>query len=417
MKKKYKVMFGALAAAVIIALAFIQALRPEAVDVLEVQPRTIYHSFTEDGTVKAGRALRVRPSYSGELETIEVEEGDAVERGAVLARLDTTEQEYTLKRLLAELDRLEGERVRMHEPPAAAKIRQAETAIELAGENLRIAEDRYRRLAPIYERGNISEVEWEQARDTYQSAKLHLKQREQELEALIETHEPTAGSLHVMNARRNALEAQVALLRYQINRHSITAPYTGVVADIEPEVGDLVGPETPLLTLLQLDELRVEADVRPRDLHGLEPGMEVELIAERRDQDVSFGGKVLRISPHARIGLSPLGLEEDRVRVTIIPEIPSDLRIGPGYKLDVAFRTETREDQLVVPRTAVFTVNGEDALLVVEKGRAVVRRVTTDFETRREVSITEGLNPGDQVILDPRAADLDEGARVTATVR
>ncbi len=54
---------------------------------------------------------------------------------------------------------------------------------------------------------------------------------------------------------------------------------------------------------------------------------------------------------------------------------------------------------------------------MVEKGRAVVRRVTTDFETRREVSITEGLNPGDQVILDPRAADLDEGTRVTATVR
>ncbi len=417
MKRKYKIILGAAAVVAVVVFGATYALRRVAVEVIEVRPRTIYHSFTEDGTLKAGRELRIRPSYSGELEAIEVEEGDTVERGAVLMRLDTTELEYTLQRLNAELDRLEGEKVRMHEPPAAAQIRQAETAIELARENMRIAEDRYRRLAPLHERGNISEVEWEQARDAYQNAKLLVKQREQELEGLIETHEPTAGSLHVMSARRSEVEAQRALLRYQIERHTVTAPYAGVVADIEPEVGDLVGPETPLLTLFQLDELRVEAHVRPRDLQGLERAMEVELIAERRDQDVSFAGHVLRIAPHARIDLSPLGLEEDRVRVTIAPEIPSGLRIGPGFRLDVTFRTETREDQLVVPRTALFTVDGEDALLVVEDGCAVVRRVTPDFKTRREVTIVDGLAPGDQVIPDPQATELDEGARVAPTVR
>jgi HlyD family secretion protein len=132
--------------------------------------------------------------------------------------------------------------------------------------------------------------------------------------------------------------------------------------------------------------------------------------------EVEFFGEVTEISPYAQESLSALGLEEERVKVTITPELPERLIIGPRYKVEVEFMVNELLDVIVIPQTALFRYEGEDALFVVKGNRARVRKVTTGAETRKEVVITSRLEEGDLVVLDPRLDGIDEGSRVSPTI-
>ena len=157
---------------------------------------------------------------------------------------------------------------------------------------------------------------------------------------------------------------------------------------------------------------QVKTQVLTRDVHDLELGMPVKLTMEQRDQDVTFNGKITEISVQAEKGISPLGLEEDRVSVSIEPEIPEGVVVGPGFGIDVTFVTAFRDNQLVVPQSSLFNVDGEDAVFVADNGRATVRKVATGFETRRDIAVEEGLDEGDIIIIDPQTDGLTEGSGI-----
>ncbi len=81
--------------------------------------------------------------------------------------------------------------------------------------------------------------------------------------------------------------------------------------------------------------------------------------------------------------------------------------------LDITFNTHELTDKLVVPKTALFTFQNQDALFVVVDNRAKVRPVTTGFETRQHIVIEQGLQENDLILLDPRLDGLDDGSRIT----
>jgi len=156
----------------------------------------------------------------------------------------------------------------------------------------------------------------------------------------------------------------------------------------------------------------VETRVLTRDVEEIHEGQQVEMVFERRDEDLKFSGEVEKIASYAEKDISPLGLEEERVTVTIDPDLNDEINLGPGYKVDVEFVISVVEDALLAPGRALFTYEGEDALMVVRDNRARVRKVAVGAETRQEAEITEGINEGDLVILDPGVEGLEDGRRV-----
>jgi len=287
--------------------------------------------------------------------------------------LDARELDFGLEELAARLDGL------------AVELAQAR-------ENLAAAERHYERISRLYKSEVVAAVELEEAERMVKGAQAAV-----------------AG----LEAQERALLSQQERLQGQRKDYRIYAPIAGVVTRLTAREGSLASPQTPLLALLNEEGKQVETRVLTRDVHQITEGMPVQLTFKLRDQDIEFPGQVVDIAPYAEEAYSPLGLAEERVKVTIAPQFPAEVEIKPGYKVDVEFITQVIPGALVVPKTVLFSDGGEDALFVVEEGRAQVRRVTTGPETRREIVITSGLEEGDLVILDPWQSGLAEGVRVS----
>ncbi|HAA34463.1 MAG TPA: efflux RND transporter periplasmic adaptor subunit, partial [Firmicutes bacterium] len=159
-------------------------------------------------------------------------------------------------------------------------------------------------------------------------------------------------------------------------------------------------------------EYEVEVFLLAEDVAHVQPGMEVSVTYKGLGgEEEEFGGKVKKIAQAAVERISSLGLVERRVKVTVA--LSGDMSsLRPGYAMDVTFVTRREEDRLVVPKTALFNYEGQDAVWVVRQGRAKIQAVEKGLETDDGIVVFSGLVEGDLVIRNTRLDGLKPGARV-----
>ncbi len=377
MKTKWKLALGLIFIVVVAVVLIYEYFIGVEVDAYRVERGDLVESITEEGLLVSEDQRTVYSLYQARIEAVAVEEGEQVERGDLLVVLDASELEYTLTELRSGLESVNSE-------------------ISMVRDNLNTAARNYERIKALYDRDWATRIELEEAEKMKKEAR---------------------SALESLEAQHNSLTAQIQTIEYRLENHRINAPISGVVTDLNAEEQGLAGPQVPLMRLFQKDEVagwhfEVEARVLTRDVEFISVGEEVTLIFQRREEDLKFPGEITRIAEYAEGDISPLGLEEERITVTIRPDLPDQVTLGPGYKVDVEFITRVTENVLVVPRRALFTYEGEDALMVVIDDRARVRKVTTGMETRQEVEILDGIGEGNPVILDPQQEGIEDGARV-----
>lgn len=417
MKRKWMVGLSALLGVVVIGFLAYFFLQTPDVAVKRVTPEDVTRSFTEDAVVASASNVALHPLSAATIDAIGVEAGDDVGAGEVLAELDYRELDYAEQELNAQLSALEGEAVQLGETPGEAELQRSEHAIEQAEASLEKVENRHERMEILHEHGVISDQALEEVEAMLQDAQYHLQAQQDARDVLIESYDPPAGSYQVIEARKEGIRSQINLLNYQReNYYKVSSPIDGVVAEVHQEKGEVAQPQRPLVEVFSEDHFIVESELLTRDIFDVHEGMAVQLTLEKRDEDVDFPGTVIKISPRAQEGISPLGLEEERVEVTIEPDFPAEVSVGPGYGLDAEFVTETQKDKLVVPKTALFTYEGEDALYVEEAETIALRQVSTGLEDQQEVVIEQGLEAGDKVVIDPQVAGVMAGDRVAPQV-
>jgi len=362
MKKKWKVIGMLVLVTAIAAAAIIQNFRGLQTNLLTIEPRSIERTFKEEGIVVAGKEHPVCALYGGRVVDLPVEEGSAVQKGQLLIAFDTSELVYQVEQLRGQLKSV----------VAQQELEKSKTSVD--------------RLKQLYEAGAISQKEYEDALNTVNS---------QYYPGQIE-----------------ALHAQINLLEYRIKESSLYAPANGIVARLEARTGMVVGAGQKVMTIFEQDGCVVETFVLTKDASAIQPGLKVGLIQDNRSRKAVFAGMVEKIAPTAVEMVSALGLAEQRIKVTVRPDLPAGVVLKPGYSLDVEFTTERRENCLVVPKTAMFPYNDGEAVWVVRDGKARIQPVKKGFETDRETVIEEGLVPGDLVVLNPQLEGLKEGKRI-----
>lgn len=376
MKRNWKIILVAVLAVVVAGILAFQYLEGIRVEVYRVGRYDLVESFTEEGVLVSEDERTVYSLYQAGIEEVLVEEGDEVEDGDLLVVLDAEELELKLSELRSQL-------------------RAVNSEIAMTRDSLETAEDNYERIEVLYQRDWATKIELEEA-------EKHKKEMRSAVESL--------------ESQRSAISAQVQTVEHRKDNYRIKAPIAGVVVDLNAEEKGVAGPQLPLMRLLKKNEVEqtilVETRVLTRDVEEIHEGQQVEMVFERRDEDLKFSGEVEKIASYAEKDISPLGLEEERVTMTIDPDLNDEINLGPGYKVDVEFVISVVEDALLAPGRALFTYEGEDALMVVRDNRARVRKVAVGAETRQEAEITEGINEGDLVILDPGVEGLEDGRRV-----
>lgn len=389
-----------LGVAVIGAIVYATLPKPVEVDVAEVERGSMTVRVEGDGQTRVRDRYEITSPLYGNLARIELDPGDDVEAGTVLARITPLEPPLLDARSSAELE--------ARAKAAAASKAQSEAAVARAESSLDFAQRDLDRIRTLAAQGTLSQAELEQA-------ELEAKQAAKALES---------ARFGVRVARYELEMAKAAVGRVEDGRKGekkkgkkpeakdgeaelgpgleIKAPLDGRILRIFREHEGVVNPGESLLELGDPSNLEIVVDVLTEDAVEIRPGAPV--VIERWGGDERLHGRVRLVEPSAYTKLSALGVEEQRVNVIVdITEPPGQWEgLGDGYRVEVGITTWQDDDVIKVPAGALHRHGDRWATFVLED-EGVVREQTVEVGRRSglEVEIVEGLEPGQTVIVYP----------------
>lgn len=362
---------------IVAAIVYAWWPKPVSVEIGVVRRRPLDVEVVEEGQTRVRDRFTVAAPITGMLQRIELDPGDLVEAGAVIARI-----EPPAPALLDDRSRHEAE-ARL--AAARAAQRRAETAVAKA----RVAREQATREA-------------ERGRALFEGGAISAQSREElELSEQLAIRDLAAAETERASAEAEVMAARARLGELPPGRAGavpVTAPAGGRVLRVLRDSAGPVATGTALVELGDTGELEVVVDVLSSDGARIEPGMPVKLEAWGGEREIA--GAVKYVEPSAFTRISALGVEEQRVNVIVrIPEPPPSL--GDGFRVEARIITWHGDDVLSVPISAVFRDQGRWAVYAVEDGRARLRHVELGHRGALAIEVVRGLADGQRVVLHP----------------
>ena len=363
------------------------------------------------GYIVAAHKIQVASKVLGRVAWIGVDKGDKVREGQVIVRLEDDEYRAQLTQAKGQLASLqarleEAENGSRPEEVARAKADVAQAQAEVA--NAKVTLERTRKLVS---EGVMAKQALDDAQARYDSAIA----RERSLERTYELAR-LGPRREVIEALRGQVEQARGMVAFATTQHAntvIRAPVTGTILERAVEKGEFVttsfvgerGAKGYVVSLADLNDLRVELDINQNDFAKLEPRqrgtISVDAFPDRRYQ-----GVIEEISPEANRQKATVQV---KVRVVqpdeyLRPEMNASVAFLAGEKTSAAVAATP---QVTVPQTAVR----EGAVFVFLNGKAVRRAVKVTGSTSQGLRIEQGLNGGEDLIVNPPAG-LKDGDNV-----
>jgi RND family efflux transporter MFP subunit len=325
-----------------VALEFVPA------DLTRIEQRALARWLPVSGALQPVRQATVKAKVSGDVRQITVREGETVQAGQVLARIET-----------ADLD---------------AKLLERIGALESAKAQLALADKMRTTNQTLLKQNFISQNAFDNSESSYNVAQGSVKSSEAQVQIA-----------------RNALRDAVAV-----------SPLTGIVAKRHVQPGEKVAFDSPLVTVVDLKDMELQAAVPAVDVPELAIGKTVELVIDGFG-DRRFSGRVERISPATEPGTRSI------LVYVGIPNADDSLRGGMFATGRIALSASTPVATL--PATAVRTEAGQTFVWIVEDGKLVKRNVVTGArdDAAGRVEIKTALPVGAPV-LGARFDNLKDGA-------
>ena len=227
-----------------------------------------------------------------------------------------------------------------------------------------------------------------QSREWYRQNLIARRDLEQS-ETAAETTRAQAELARANLAQQEAMLAQVRTLQ-SLTR--LSAPFSGVVTRRWLEPGAGVGESAPVLTIADLSKLKIAAKFSGPHSAEIHAGMKVEISSADEAPGKTFGGKIVRVEP---------GTDGDKQIRRIDIEIENfQQSLRPGTAAQALIALEKQEVVLLVPRTAVVSLNGKTYIYKSVEGRAVRQDVRLGVEHGEDVVIEQGIKDGEPIIID-----------------
>lgn len=245
-----------------------------------------FHVYTDDAYVH-GNMAPLTPQVSGIVASIQAEETDFVEEGQSVVLLDTTDADIELTYAGADLAEMVREVAQLFEERDARRALVMEREAEL-----RRREQDYENRAPLVEPGAISVEEFEHAEQALLAAQAALDEARASEAALEAIVEGTTIETHprVVSAMQRFRSAWVSRARCEIR-----TPCDGFIAKRTVQVGQQVGASEPLLTIIPLNEIWVEANYKEVQLSRVRIGQPARVISDFYGDSVPYEGRVIGI--------------------------------------------------------------------------------------------------------------------------
>lgn len=223
--------------------------------------------------------------------------------------------------------------------------------------------------------------------------------------------EAETAELASIDAQIAAQEEEKNQLIRKMEACEIKAVSDGVLSDIPVKNMSKVSEGDTLAVIRQeQDKCVVECEVRTEVEECLSEGDPVKIIRDTKQGEQIIEGEITHISDYAEETISSLGMKEYRTGITVTCPADSDLK--DGYQVTANFLLYSADDVLLIPISALYKVNGQYAVLKIEKGHTVSCPVTVAYKGTELVEISEGLNEGDIYVTNVNINDISEDMRV-----
>ncbi|QRR09937.1 HlyD family efflux transporter periplasmic adaptor subunit [Burkholderia sp. MS455] len=328
-----------------------------------------FHEGTDDAYVN-GNVVQITPQVTGTVIAVKADDTQTVKAGDPLVVLDPADSQVALQQAEANLAQtvrqVRGLFVNDDQYRAQVALRQSD---------LSKAQDDLRRRVAVAQTGAVSQEEISHARDAVKAAQASLDSAQQQLASnrALTANTTIASHPNVMAAAAKVRDAYLANAR-----NVLPAPVTGYVAKRSVQVGQRVSPGTPLMSVVPLNAVWVDANFKEVQLKHMRIGQPVELTADIYGSSAVYHGKVVGFSAGTGSAFSLLPAQNATgnwikvvqrlpVRIELDPKDldKHPLRIGLSMQVDVDIKDE-RGNQLVnapntVYETNVFAKYGDEA--------------------------------------------------------
>ncbi len=376
------------------AVAYAWLPKPVAVDLGRVERGHLQVTVDEDGRTRVKDRYLVSAPLLANVARIELNPGDPVEPGTVLARLLPLQAPLLDARSKAEAE--------ARVAAAAAQRRQAYSTVERVRTGLELAQREATRQRSLTGSGAVSARSLEQA-------ELEERARRQEL---------ASSEFGARVADYDLQMARAALGRLgkphgDQEQIDVVSPVKGRVLKVMQQSEGAVQPGVPLLEIGNPAALEIVVDVLTSDAVHIRPGASVSI--ERWGADQPLRAHVRLVEPSAFTRVSALGVEEQRVNVIIDLDEPRSVwaALGDGYHVEARIVVWEGDGVLQVPASATFRREPGWAVFRVADGKAQLVPITIGHVSTERVEVLRGLHEGDPVIVHP-SDRVSDGTRVVA---
>lgn len=388
------VVSGLVLVVVIVAAGFIP--RAMVVDTATISRGTLRVTVEEEGRTRVIDRFVVSAPVAGFLRRIELNVGDPVARGQVVAF-----QEPLRSTVLDPRSRAEAE---SRVSAARAAMQASRENVTAADADAKYAAAELARLERLHENHTVSLEALQQGEANARRTKAALQSAQFKTQVAQFELKAAEAALSYSAAEKGGAGQPPETV-------AITAPVDGRILKINHESEGVVGAGEDLLEVGDPLSLEVEVEVLSRDAVRIRPGGRIQF--EQWGGDELLEGAVRNVEPVGFTKVSALGVEEQRVLV--IADITSPVekwnRLGDGYRVDAIFILWEGNDVLNVPTSALFRNQDRWNVFVVADGRAARREVTIGRRGGLVTEIVNGLEEGKTVIVHP-GDKLVEGNRV-----
>lgn len=316
------------------------------VEIQRVSQGDIEKSVVISGSIQAQRDVTLTSRAGGEVSAVLVEIGRRVQSGDTLIILDSE---------IAELN-----------------YRQAQAAYESTAADYQTALKDLERVKKLYQSGSLSEREIDSAEMT-----------EIRLKAACRTAE----------AARD-----IALRNYKDT--AVGAPFSGFIAEVLVETGEISAPGQPLIRLVDIDSVEISAGMTAEEIDELSNKSKVTVRPAKPGAEI-YQGFISALGPAAsQDGTFPIEI--------IIPN--TSLRLKAGTIAEVKIVKEKFQNIIIIPRAAVLKKKEGDAVFVIEGNTALLRYVNLGVFDENTVEVKEGLNLNETIIVKGHTVLQDSAA-------
>lgn len=291
------------------------------IDAVIVADTQIDFSTVISGTLLANEATELRSETQGRVISIYFTEGSSVKKGDLLIKMDDSELQANLKRIIVDLNQIKKE---------------------------------FERRKDLLNVKGISQEEFEQSQSKLES-----------------------------------LEAQQALLKVQIAKTEIRAPFSGKIGLREVSQGSYITPNTLITTLQQIDPIKIEFSIPEQYKNSLSKKPSIIFTSEgtTKEWHAVVYATDAKVEPSTRT-----------IKARAICANPNS-ELLPGSFAKVKLNLDPERRNILIPASALIPILNGQKVFLIKDGLTISTPVKTGLRTDKEVEITEGIKPGDTLAL------------------